>query len=74
MEDYNKHFKRIRQAMKLSRHDVVDIMGSKGYTIKPSVSDGWARHPSDPRFRLMTGPEFDVFTSAIADYWKESDE
>lgn len=41
--DHTLWFQRVRLALELSRHDVVEIVRLGGLTVSSSRADGWAR-------------------------------
>ncbi len=72
---YSTWYKRLRLALDLDRHDVVEIMRLGGVEISKSRADAWARgtQAADERGvrQTMTRDEFDAFTRGIA-AWSKS--
>lgn len=68
---YTKWLQRIRLALELDRHDIVEIMAEGGVTISSSRADGWMRRRDavdDRRQTTMTEQEFNAFTRGLVEW------
>lgn len=64
----NVWFKRVRAVLRLTRHDVAEIMRLGGETVTSSQTDGWARRDDDDRAVVMSAEQFDRFTLGLVEW------
>lgn len=71
---YTKWSQRVRLALELTRHDVVEIMAAGGVTVSSSRADGWMRRRdvADGRRTVMSEAEFDAFTRGLVEWSRRS--
>jgi uncharacterized protein YehS (DUF1456 family) len=73
MTDWNRHYKRVRGALRLTYPEVVDVCRLGGLEITRSRAEGWNRGEDDVRrFVKMTEAEFDAFTRGLMDWSREN--
>jgi len=61
----NAEYKKLRLALELNRHDVVEICRLGGVDVSASQADGWARRSDSAKFVVMTREQYYGFLDGL---------